>query len=71
MKVATPQRVSRRACRVDAVLHRDFLLRNARVRDRVKILWNANNAFSFDRIAWGRLASAAVITTVSYKITKK
>lgn len=50
---------------VDAVLHLDFLLRYARVRDQAKILWNANNAFSFDRIAWDPLAAAAVITTVS------
>jgi glycosyltransferase involved in cell wall biosynthesis len=31
----------------------------------VTILWNANNTFSFDRIDWGRLAEAAIITTVS------
>jgi hypothetical protein len=35
------------------------------MRDRVKILWNANNTFGFDRIDWNRLESAAVITTVS------
>jgi glycosyltransferase involved in cell wall biosynthesis len=50
---------------VDAVLHLDWLLRNAQVRDKVTIFWNANNTFSFDRIAWERLAAAAVITTVS------
>ena len=50
---------------VDAVLHLDWLLRNAQVRDRVTIFWNANNTFSFERIAWDRLAAAAVITTVS------
>jgi glycosyltransferase involved in cell wall biosynthesis len=50
---------------VDAVLHLDWLLRAARVRDQVTILWNANNTFSFHRIAWRRLAEAAVITTVS------
>jgi len=49
----------------DAVLHLDWLLRRARVRDRVMILWNANNTFGFHRIDWGRLARAAVITTVS------
>jgi hypothetical protein len=27
--------------------------------------WNANNTFAFERIDWGRLAHAAVITTVS------
>ena len=50
---------------VDAILHLDWLLRNAQVRDQVSIFWNANNVFSFDRIAWDRLAAAAVITTVS------
>ena len=50
---------------VDAVVHLDWLLRNAQVRDKVTIFWNANNVFSFDRIAWDRLAAAAVITTVS------
>lgn len=50
---------------VDAVLHLDWLLRGAGVRDHVTIFWNANNTFSFDRIAWDRLAEAAVITAVS------
>jgi glycosyltransferase involved in cell wall biosynthesis len=50
---------------VDAVLHLDWLLRQAGVRSHVTILWNANNTFSFDRIDWGRLAEAAIITTVS------
>jgi glycosyltransferase involved in cell wall biosynthesis len=50
---------------VDTVLHLDWLLRNAGVRDKVTIFWNANNIFSFERIAWDRLAAAAVITTVS------
>jgi glycosyltransferase involved in cell wall biosynthesis len=50
---------------VDAVLHLDWLLQNANVRDKVTIFWNANNTFSFDRIPWDRLAAAAVITTVS------
>ena len=49
----------------DAVLHLDWLLRNAGARDKVTIFWNANNTFSFDRIAWDRLGAAAVITTVS------
>ena len=49
----------------DTVLHLDWLLRNEGIRDQVTIFWNANNTFSFNRIAWGRLASAAVITTVS------
>jgi glycosyltransferase involved in cell wall biosynthesis len=50
---------------VDTVLHLDWLLRNAGVREKVTVLWNANNTFSFERIAWDRLAAAAVITTVS------
>jgi glycosyltransferase involved in cell wall biosynthesis len=50
---------------VDAVLHLDWLLRGAGVRDRVTLFWNANNTFSFDRVPWRRLAAAAVITTVS------
>ena len=50
---------------VDAVLHLDYLLRAAKLRDRVSILWNANNTFGFDRIHWERLAAAAIITTVS------
>ena len=50
---------------VDAVLHLDWLLRQAGVRHQVTLLWNANNTFAFERIDWGRLAQAAVITTVS------
>lgn len=50
---------------VDAVLHLDWLLQQAHLRSQVTILWNANNTFSFDRIDWGRLREAAIITTVS------
>jgi glycosyltransferase involved in cell wall biosynthesis len=50
---------------VDGVLHLDWLLRGAEIRDSVTIFWNANNTFSFERIPWDRLAAAAVITTVS------
>jgi hypothetical protein len=50
---------------VHAVLHLDWLLRDAGLRERVDILWNANNVFGFDRIDWNRLAQAATITTVS------
>jgi glycosyltransferase involved in cell wall biosynthesis len=50
---------------VGAVLHLDGLLRSAGLRDSVAILWNANNLCGFHRIDWGRLAQAAVITTVS------
>ena len=50
---------------VDAVLHLDWLLHRAGVRQQVTILWNANNTFGFERIDWNRLMHAAVITTVS------
>jgi glycosyltransferase involved in cell wall biosynthesis len=50
---------------VNAVLHLDWFLRNLERRDQVTILWNANNTFAFDQIDWGRVAAAAVITTVS------
>ncbi|HLB38389.1 MAG TPA: glycosyltransferase [Gemmatimonadales bacterium] len=50
---------------VDAVLHLDWLLRAAGLRDRVALYWNANNLFGFDRVPWRRLGSAATITTVS------
>jgi len=36
-----------------------------RLRDRVVIMWNANNTFGFHRINWAALALAATITTVS------
>jgi glycosyltransferase involved in cell wall biosynthesis len=49
----------------DAVLHLDHLLRAEGVRQRVRILWNANNVFGFERIDWPRLRRAARITTVS------
>ena len=35
------------------------------LRDRVVIIWNANNTFGFHRINWPALALAATITTVS------
>lgn len=50
---------------VDAVVHLDWLLRNAGLRPRVAIHWNANNVFGFHRIDWERLKAAATITTVS------
>lgn len=49
----------------DAVLHLDYLLRVEGLRQRVRILWNANNVFGFERIDWPRLRAAAEITTVS------
>lgn len=50
---------------VGAVLHLDALLRQAGLRERVQLLWNANNIFGFDRIDWPRLLAAAFPTTVS------
>ena len=50
---------------VNAVLHLDWLLRRANLRDRVSIFWNANNTYGFEQIDWGRLRQAASITTVS------
>jgi len=50
---------------VDAVLHLDWLLQGAGVRDAATLLWNANNMFGFERIDFTRLARAAIITTVS------
>jgi len=41
------------------------LLQAKGLRDRVLMFWNANNTFSFSRINWTKLASAATITTVS------
>lgn len=35
------------------------------LRDRVVMLWNANNTFGFHRIGWAPLVAAATITTVS------
>src|SRR5207237_5321744 len=35
------------------------------LRDRVVMLWNANNTFGFHRINWGALTFASTITTVS------
>jgi hypothetical protein len=35
---------------VDAVLHLDWLLRLAGVREPVTLFWSANNTFSFDRL---------------------
>jgi glycosyltransferase involved in cell wall biosynthesis len=50
---------------VDAVLHLHWLLRYRGIRERVTMLWNANNTFGFDQIPWPELAAAARITTVS------
>ncbi|HSF31842.1 MAG TPA: glycosyltransferase [Candidatus Tectomicrobia bacterium] len=50
---------------VEAVLYLNWLLCQAQARERVTILWNANNTFSFHRIDWRQLTEAAIITTVS------
>jgi glycosyltransferase involved in cell wall biosynthesis len=50
---------------VDAVIHLHWQLRYAGLRDRVSVLWNANNTFGFDRVPWVQLAEASTITTVS------
>lgn len=50
---------------VDAVLHLDWLLKQAGLRDRVTLFWNANNTFGFERIDWSSLERAATITTLS------
>jgi len=47
------------ACRVsDALCH-------AGLRDRALLAWNANHCYGFERIAWPRLSSSTMITTVS------
>ena len=45
------------------ILH-DLLIKN-NLREHVRILWNANNIFGFNRVAWDALSQAAVLTTVS------
>lgn len=50
---------------VHSVMHLDHLLRQAGLRHRVPILWNANNNIGFDRIDWRALERASTITTVS------
>ncbi len=50
---------------VQALLALDRSLRAAGLRERVHMLWNANNTFGFDRIPWEALGAAAQITTVS------
>jgi len=50
---------------VGALLHLEALLRAEGLRSRVRIDWNANNVFGFERIDWPQLREAARITTVS------
>jgi glycosyltransferase involved in cell wall biosynthesis len=49
----------------DALLHVDHLLGDARRDDRVRLFWNANNVFGFERVDWNRMRSVALVTTVS------
>lgn len=42
------------------------LLAHKGIRDKVHLLWNANNTYSFDRINWPRLNQSSTITTVSH-----
>jgi len=49
----------------EAVSHLDGLLRHAGIRHQVRLLWNANNTFGFERIDWPRLNAAATLVTVS------
>jgi len=48
-----------------AAIALDALLRGRGLRDRVTMLWNANNTYGFDRIDWPALQRAAAICTVS------
>jgi glycosyltransferase involved in cell wall biosynthesis len=48
-----------------AVVELDRRLRAAGLRERVAVLWNANNLFGFERISWRELDRASVVTTVS------
>ena len=49
----------------ETVIRLDKLVRSNGWQHNVRLLWNANNTFSFDRIDWPALDRAAVVTTVS------
>jgi glycosyltransferase involved in cell wall biosynthesis len=49
----------------DVIVRLGRILDANRWRERVHLIWNANNTFSFDRIDWRALARAATLTTVS------
>jgi glycosyltransferase involved in cell wall biosynthesis len=49
----------------EAVCRLSDQLRSEGLRDRVVMLWNANNTFGFDQINWPRLSTSATITTIS------
>jgi glycosyltransferase involved in cell wall biosynthesis len=48
-----------------AIIALDRLLRECDVRSAAALLWNANNTYGFERVAWEQLRHAARITTVS------
>ena len=41
------------------------ILHGSGLRDRVTLVWNANNPMGFERVNWGRLAFTSNLTTVS------
>jgi glycosyltransferase involved in cell wall biosynthesis len=47
------------------VIGLDALLRERGWRDRVTLLWNANNPYGFDGIDWSRLSHSAILLAVS------
>ena len=49
----------------EAICRLSERLRSTGAGERMVALWNANNAFGFDRIDWPRLQASATITTVS------
>jgi glycosyltransferase involved in cell wall biosynthesis len=48
-----------------ALIALDAMLREADLRERAILTWNANNTYGFETIDWRALANAAQITTVS------
>jgi glycosyltransferase involved in cell wall biosynthesis len=48
-----------------ALLHLHWLLHYAGARKRVRLLWNANNWFGFERVPWPQICRVATVTTVS------
>lgn len=50
---------------VSVLITLDAAIANAGWRDRVRLVWNANNTYGFDHIDWTGLQKSAVLTTVS------
>lgn len=48
-----------------AVIELNELLRGSKLRERARLVWNANNTYGFETIDWAALCEAAVITAVS------